>query len=117
MFPGLRAMLREPEGRILVSLAFSMIAIGTVTYMWLEGWSAIDALYFSVVALATVGFGDLVPTTDVGKLFTVGYILLGIGIIAGFASELTKDRRAVVARRVAAARAPEGEPPEGGAAT
>jgi hypothetical protein len=111
MFPGFRAMLREPEGKILVAIAFATIAFGTVSYSLIEGWSPVDALYFSVVALATVGFGDLVPTTDGGKLFTVGYILFGVGIIAAFASELTKDRRAVTARRLAARRGIAPEPP------
>jgi voltage-gated potassium channel len=99
MFPALRAMFRDPEGKILVAFAIGTIAFGTVAYMMIEGWTAIDAVYFSVVTLATVGFGDLHPTTDFGKLFTTGYILFGIGILAGFASELTKDRRAVFARR------------------
>lgn len=110
MFPGLRAMLREPEGRVLVSLAIGTITFGTVAYMWLEGWSVVNALYFSVVALATVGFGDIVPTTDAGKLFTVGYILFGIGIIAGFASEVTKDRSTAVRARVASKRVKDDEP-------
>jgi voltage-gated potassium channel len=109
MFPALRAMFRDPEGKILVIFAIGTISFGTVAYMQLEGWSAIDALYFSVVTLATVGFGDLHPTTEVGKLFTVGYILFGIGILAGFASELTKDRRAVFARRRTESRMPLGE--------
>jgi hypothetical protein len=104
MFPGLRSMLREPEGRILVFLSIGTILFGTVAYAAIEGWGLLDALYFSVVTLATVGFGDLHPTTDLGKVFTVGYIVFGIGIIAGFASELTKDRRAVVAGRIARAR-------------
>jgi voltage-gated potassium channel Kch len=111
MFPGLRALLGEREGKILVMLAISTIAFGTVAYTRLEGWAPIDALYFSVVTLATVGFGDLVPTTDPGKLFTVGYILFGVGIIAAFAAELTKDRRAVIAGRMAASRPTRREPP------
>lgn len=113
MFPGLRALLGEREGKILVGVTIGTIALGTVAYIWLEGWSVIDALYFSVVALATVGFGDFVPTTDAGKLFTVAYILFGIGILAAFASELTKDRRAAVAQRLAAHRPPGSEPREG----
>jgi hypothetical protein len=63
-----------------------------VVYSVLEHWSLVDSLYFSVVTLATVGFGDLHPTTDASKLFTVGYIIAGIGIIAAFASELAKHR-------------------------
>ncbi len=92
MFSAMRAMFRDPEGKYLIVAAISMIALGTVVYMWLEGWSAIDALYFSVVTLATVGFGDLHPTTDPAKLFTVFYILSGLGILAAFVSELTKYR-------------------------
>jgi len=114
MFPGLRTLLGEREGKILVGVTLGTIALGTVAYMWLEGWSVIDALYFSVVALATVGFGDFVPTTDAGKLFTVAYILFGIGILAAFASELTKDRREAVAQRLAAHRPPGHQPPDGG---
>jgi voltage-gated potassium channel len=92
MFPGLRAVARDPEGKVLLVGALSILAVGTVVYMLLEGWSFVDALYFCVVTLATVGFGDLHPTTDVGKLFTVLYILSGIGIIVSFASELAKQR-------------------------
>jgi hypothetical protein len=97
MFRPLRAMAADPEGKVLLGSAVTTIAVGTVVYSALEGWSLIDSLYFSVVALATVGFGDLVPTTDAAKLFTVGYIITGIGILAAFASELTKRRSVVVA--------------------
>ncbi len=98
MFSAMRAMFRDPEGKYLIVAAISMIALGTVVYMWLEGWSALDALYFSVVTLATVGFGDLHPTTDAAKLFTVFYILSGLGILAAFVSELTKYRTSPVVR-------------------
>jgi hypothetical protein len=50
------------------------------------------------VTLATVGFGDLHPTTDAAKLFTVLYILAGLGVIATFISEITKHRAATIAR-------------------
>lgn len=49
-----------------------------------EGWRWIDALYFSVTTLATVGLGDLAPQTDAGKLFTVMYILTGVGLLVSF---------------------------------
>jgi voltage-gated potassium channel len=93
MFPGLRALARDPEGKVLLVGAVAILAVGTVTYHFLEGWSFVDSLYFSVVTLATVGFGDLHPTTEVSRLFTIGYILTGIGILAGFVSELSRQRR------------------------
>jgi hypothetical protein len=94
MFAPMRAVARDPEGKVLLLGAATMVAVGTGAYHVLEGWSLLDSLYFSVVTLATVGFGDLTPTTDLAKLFTVGYITVGIGIVAAFASELTKFRRA-----------------------
>ncbi len=77
MFSALRAMLRSPEGKVILVWATAQIVFGTLMYMWLEGWSPVEALYFSVVTLATVGFGDLHPTSAACKLFTVLYILFG----------------------------------------
>jgi voltage-gated potassium channel len=94
MFAPLRAVARDPEGKVLLVGAATMVGVGTVVYHVLEGWSFVDSLYFSVVTLATVGYGDFHPTTVPAKLFTVGYILIGIGILAAFASELTKFRKA-----------------------
>jgi voltage-gated potassium channel len=51
----------------------------------------VDAFYFSVTTLSTVGLGDLAPTTMLGKPFTVLYIFVGIGLIAGLINTLAKD--------------------------
>ena len=99
MFSALREMFKDPEGKALVAAAVITIAVGTVVYVLLEGWTFVDALYFSVVTLATVGFGDLHPTTDPAKLFTILYIVSGLGIMAAFLSELTKYRGAASKRR------------------
>jgi voltage-gated potassium channel Kch len=48
----------------------------------------VNAIYFSVVTLGTVGYGDITPTTDAGKLFTVFYIIFGLGVIGGFFATL-----------------------------
>jgi hypothetical protein len=98
MFTALRSMMRDPQGRLILIWACAQILLGTLVFKWLEGWSIIDSLYFSVVTLATVGFGDLHPTTDVAKLFTIVYILFGLGVIAAFITELTKHRATVVER-------------------
>jgi voltage-gated potassium channel len=57
-----------------------LVGIGTVFYKIVEHWTWLDAFYFSVIALTTVGFGDVTPETRLGKLFTVAYIVIGIGI-------------------------------------
>ena len=41
-----------------------------------------QAAYFSVVAMSTVGFGDIVPVTDVSRLFVISIIVLGITVFA-----------------------------------
>ncbi len=61
--------------------AGAVLLLGVFVYRWFEGWSVIDALYFCVITLATVGFGDLTPTTPEAKLFTVFYVINGIGIL------------------------------------
>lgn len=65
----------------LASVAIGIILIGTVFYHNVEGWRYLDAFYFSATTLTTVGFGDLYPTQDISKIFTVAYIFFGVGII------------------------------------
>jgi len=83
-------MLRDPRGRGLALLVVSLFFIGTVFYWITEGWSLVDSFYFSTMTLATVGFGDFVPTHPATKLFTVLYVLGGVGILVAFFTELTR---------------------------
>src|SRR5262249_48385426 len=82
---------QDPQVRASTFLLLLSLSIGTVTYQVLKGWGPIDALYFSVVTLATVGFGDLTPKTDAGKLFTITCIIVGIGSLASFANAFATD--------------------------
>lgn len=61
-----------------------LLSVGVLFYHHVEGLSWIDAYYFCVVTLATVGYGDIVPHTDIGKIFTTFYILFGVGLLATF---------------------------------
>ena len=83
----LRAIWALRHDRQFVSLALlAVVAIvsGTGFYSIVEGFRFVDALYFSVVTLTTVGYGDLAPRTDAGKLFTAAYVLVGVGILLAF---------------------------------
>ena len=112
LFRPIRAVFHDPEGKVILGSVAVLLAVGTIVYSILEGWSLLDSLYFSVVTLATVGYGDLHPTTDPAKLFTIGYILTGIGIVAAFASEVAKHRLpAEAAQPSVTPRAGEGTPP------
>ena len=63
---------------VLIGIA---LGIGTLFYSQVEGLSWIDAFYFSGLTLTTVGYGDITPQTDVGKIFAVIYTFFGLGIV------------------------------------
>lgn len=79
------------------------LLIGVLVYHWLEGWSLLDALYFCVVTLSTIGYGDLTPTTPLAKLFTVVYVINGIGILLALIDRI----RALRTKEVLGDRIPE----------
>ena len=86
--------------RYISGLALLVLATGTVVYHYVEDWSWVDSFYFSSVALTTVGFGDLTPTTDASKLFTVFYIFSGISLIGAVLNAFLKLRAAKAGRRM-----------------
>ena len=86
----LRRSLRDPEFRGLFVLVVVTLVAGTLFYWEIEGWSLLDAFYFSSITLTTVGYGDLAPETVAGKLFTVFYIFTGIGLIVAFLNAVAR---------------------------
>ncbi len=85
------AWRRDPQFRSLVFLVVITLLGGTIFCTLEEGWSVVDAFYFSVTTLTTVGFGDLAPATTFGKLFTVVYIFAGLGLIVGFINTVAQE--------------------------
>lgn len=92
----------QPKSIILTIL--SVIGIGAVFYRYVEGMSWLDSFYFCVITLTTVGYGDITPQTSAGKIFTIFYILIGVGIIAGSLSYLL---RSTVVKRMGSYQLPE----------
>jgi voltage-gated potassium channel len=90
LFHGLAHALQQPEVQGGAQLAISLVLIATIFYWFVEGWSLLDAVYFAVVTIATVGYGDLAPHTTLGKIFTIGYIVSGIGIFVAAITALAQ---------------------------
>jgi hypothetical protein len=86
-----RAWRRRQDFRVLVRLVVLLLLGGTAFYSVVEDWNPLDAFYFSVTTLTTVGLGDLAPKTAPGKLFTVLYIFVGLGIVGGFINTLARE--------------------------
>jgi voltage-gated potassium channel len=70
--PRLRAFL------LALSVPVLLLGIGTAGYMLVEGWSAFDALYMSAITVSTVGYLEVHPLSAGGRVFTMGYLLVGV---------------------------------------
>ena len=84
-------VLIGPEFRPIFGMVALTLSVGTAFYALVEKWSVLDALYFCVVTLATIGFGDLTPTTRIGKIFTIGYVFVGVGTLGLFLSTVARS--------------------------
>ncbi len=87
----IRAGLHDPEFDALLLLLVVILSSGTLFYHDIEGWGWLDSLYFSVVTITTVGYGDLSPHTPIGKIFTMLYLFVGIGILFSFVSLVARN--------------------------
>jgi voltage-gated potassium channel len=82
--------------RVYLVIFFCVMIVGTVGFMSIEGFSLADAFYFSIVTIATVGYGDIHPATQSGKILAIILIVTGVGTFLGVianATELMLTRR------------------------
>lgn len=80
----------DPTFRVVFYLLNNILFVGTMFYWRIEEWSFIDSLYFSVMTLSTIGYGDLTPTTDFSKMFTVVFTLIGVAAFAAVGGKLVQ---------------------------
>ncbi len=59
----------------------SILTVGTLGYMGIEGCSFLDGLYMTVITITTVGFGEVFPLGPAGKVFTIGLIFVGVTFV------------------------------------
>ncbi|MFA5077338.1 MAG: potassium channel family protein [Candidatus Micrarchaeia archaeon] len=73
---------RENRKRLYfaISLATIFLTLGFVAYHYVEGWDWLTSLYFMSATMTTVGYGDVVPKTTLGRLMTVFFMWVGISI-------------------------------------
>ena len=84
----LRHAYKDPEFHALLALTTILLLSGALFYSYHEGWSYIDALYFCVMTMSTIGYGDLTPTSNLSKIFTIVYTVITIGVFVAMVSKL-----------------------------
>ena len=81
--------LKEPEFRNLLFFVLILLLSGSIFYSQTEHWSFLDALYFSVTTLTTIG-NEMELHTNLAKIFTIVYIFAGLGSMAGLVAALAR---------------------------
>ena len=87
----LGAVWRDPETKALPVVAGALVLTGSLFYWRFEDWTYIESLYFCIVMLTTVGFGDFSPTTAGTQIFTIFYILTGFGVLVALLTSVAEQ--------------------------
>jgi len=87
--------------RVFLVVLLVVLVLGILGLMIIEDLSLADALYFTIVTVATVGYGDIHPATTAGKILALVLIITGVGTFLGVvanATEIMLNRREKKAR-------------------
>lgn len=79
---------------ILLIILFVYIALGSLVNSYLLSLSFINALYFTVTTIETIGFGDIVPDTPGSRIFICFYAAFGIvnlAVVVGMVQETVRE--------------------------
>jgi len=68
----------------------ALLLLGIFGFMFFENLSLVDSIYFSVVTMATVGYGDIHPQSTVGKILALILIVGGVGTFLGIVASITE---------------------------
>jgi len=73
-----------------IVLLFSVVVVGVAGFSVLEGFSPLDSFYLTIVTIATVGYGDLHPATEAGKVLAIVVIVAGVGCFVGLVANVVE---------------------------
>jgi voltage-gated potassium channel len=81
-------------------LLLLIFAFGIAGFMWIEGWDLASSFYMVVITLSTVGYGEVHPLSQSGRMFAATLIMSGVGgfmyIVASFSQVLLEGRLQVL---------------------
>ncbi|TNF46499.1 potassium channel protein [bacterium] len=68
--------------RLALFFLLSVVGIGVIGFIVIEGWGFLDALYMTILTISTVGYQEVYPLSPHGKIFAVLLIITGVGTVA-----------------------------------
>jgi voltage-gated potassium channel len=74
---------------VAILLFVLIFLIGTIGYITIEGFNILEAVYMTVITLASVGFSEVHPLSETGRWFTIVLILTNIGIFTYFITQVS----------------------------
>ena len=77
-----------------------LLLMGSVGYILIEEWSFFDALYMTVITIATVGYGEIHELSKEGRIFTVFLIMSSFGVVAFIVASISQAIIAVQLRKI-----------------
>ncbi|RPI50476.1 MAG: two pore domain potassium channel family protein, partial [Deltaproteobacteria bacterium] len=75
--------------KLYLAVFTTLLLLGILGFMFIENLSLLDAIYFSIVTMATVGYGDIHPHSGVGKILALVLIIGGVGTFLGVVASIT----------------------------
>jgi voltage-gated potassium channel len=75
--------------KIYLAIFTFLLSAGIIGFMYFENMSLTNAIYFSIVTMATVGYGDICPQTGIGKILALIIIVGGVGTFLGIVAGIT----------------------------
>lgn len=60
-----------------ITIITMILLIGSCVFSYSEGWSLFDSFYYSVVVCSSVGYGDFIPNSLFGRIFSCFYMIIG----------------------------------------
>lgn len=85
--------------RWMLVVVVAILGFGTTFFHYVEKWSWLDAYYYCVVTLTTVGYGDFTPQTRLGRFGATIYIFFGVGVIAFFIQTVARRRGSEILKK------------------
>lgn len=78
--------------RLIIPVAMLLLTIlfGTAGYMIIEHFRFLESLYMTVITISTVGFTEVRPLSDTGRIFTIFLVLVNLGLFTYFVTLLTR---------------------------